>query len=201
MTAAYERGLYEQAAGIADELPGLASDITSDLGGARNAGLDPDAVRPLTGAAIALGADKVEVFLAGRAWPDARFLDDRHFLGRVADAADDGAELTAAVARLAATVSAALTAARADWKNARPGSAAQREAAERISVCKDTLAVLASLHQRLRFAVDRLDSVPEAMGETYEAAYALIRNGGQLPHEGRWLTGEDPSPVHVPGRS
>ena len=36
---------------------------------------------------------------------------------------------------------------------------------------------------------------PGDLGETYEAVYRLIRRGGHMPYEGRWITGETPAPA------
>ena len=46
------------------------------------------------------------------------------------------------------------------------------------------------LRQHLERARARIRAVPADLGETYESVYRLIRRGGVMPYEGRWITGE-----------
>jgi hypothetical protein len=206
MSAAYEHGLAAQATELADQARELGAEVTAVLGGARNAGLDPAALSPLTGAALALGAGQLAVYRAHTAVPGA-IPDDVTFLAHVADAEDDAAELRTAAARLAGKAAAALDAARdaLDAADAMTASdpcdgchdaraAAIGDARTRIAACDQTLDLLTELDRRLRYALTRLAAVPAMLGETYESVYALIRSGGRMPHEGRWITGEDPRP-------
>ena len=64
-----------------------------------------------------------------------------------------------------------------------------RECQARITLCEEAVEVTAGLVKRLRWALARLRAVPADLGETYEAVYNLIRRGGALPHDGRWVTG------------
>jgi hypothetical protein len=208
MNASYEQALLTRARELAGQALELGEGIAATiLGGARTAGLDPASYAPLAGAALALGADQVTVYRAlGPAHPS-----DVAFLAAVADAEDDARDLFAAAGKLAEQVTAALDAARDDLEDALAGLAAAQAAEDedaaadaaaraaaarvRIQVCERALTVLAELDRRLRHAIARLQAAPAALGETYESVYDLIRAGGLMPFDGRWLTGDDsPAP-------
>jgi hypothetical protein len=211
MTASYEQALLTRARELASQALELGEGIAATiLGGARTAGLDPAAYAPLAGAALALGADQVTVYRAlGPAHPS-----DIAFLAAVADAEDDARDLFAAASKLAEQVTAALDTARDDLEDALADLAAAQAAEDadaaadaaaeaaaraaaarvRIQVCERALTVLAELDRRLRHAIARLQAAPAALGETYESVYDLIRAGGLMPFDGRWLTGDDSPP-------
>ena len=58
-------------------------------------------------------------------------------------------------------------------------------------MCEDITAAAEALVRPLQYAQARLRAVPADLGETDESAYSLIRHGGLMPHDGRWLTGTD----------
>jgi hypothetical protein len=193
VTTTYEASLLARAHDLAEAAAELGGAIAAVLlGGARAAGLDPRSYAPLAGAALALGAARVAVYrAAGPAHPgDAAFLSDN------ADAEDDARDLLAAAGSLAEAVTAALDAALDDSDDAGEDDDEDLgdDAAERAALCEEALGVLGELEQRLRHAIARLQAVPAALGETYESVYALIRSGGRMPREGRWITGEDHRP-------
>jgi hypothetical protein len=218
----YERKLLARARELADTEE-LAATVCVILGGARNAGLDPEATTGLTGAAMWLGADTIAVYRAG-AGTTARYADDHAFIGHVADTEDDTAERLQAARRLRDAATAALDAAgkvldgwrrhlaaayampvkdpcdgchgvRADAiETARAGVA---DAEARVALCEAAIDVLDPLIERLRRALARLRSVPADLGETYESVYNLIRRGGRMPHRGRWIQGEGTVPAAV----
>ena len=64
------------------------------------------------------------------------------------------------------------------------------ECETRIEICEDIGHALHVLRRRLERARARIRAVPADLGETYESVYKLIRRGGHMPHEGRWITGE-----------
>ncbi len=64
-----------------------------------------------------------------------------------------------------------------------------RECEIRTGICQDITRAAGALVRQLRHAQARLRAVPHDLGETYESVYNLIRRGGVLPHDGRWLTG------------
>jgi hypothetical protein len=189
MTTTYEASLLGGAYDLAEAAAELGGAVASVLlGGARAAGLDPHAYAPLTGAALALGADRTAVYKAD----GPAHADDAAFLSDVADAEDDARDLLAAAGSLAEAVTAALAAALDD--EADEDEDLGDDSAERAALCEEALGVLAELEQRLRHAIARIQAVPAALGETYESVYNLIRSGGRMPLEGRWLTGEDRLP-------
>lgn len=70
---------------------------------------------------------------------------------------------------------------------------AQRRIAEcqkRIAICEGVRHAMRTLRVNLQSALARIRAVPGDLGETYESVYRLIRRGGRLPYEGRWITGE-----------
>jgi hypothetical protein len=220
VSAEYERQLLARAQRLLD-LSDLRHDTLSCLGAARHAGLDPDALAGLVGCAAALGANSIETYTAGDGWT-GRHPDERAFLGHVAGIEDDIEERLGDTVRLARETAAALDAAREDLRTARAQLAAARalptrepcdgchahrdaviaaweaiitECETRASICEDIGQALGVLRQRLERARARLRAVPADLGETYESVYNLIRRGGHMPHEGRWISGETPVPA------
>ncbi len=195
-----ERRLLARARELAS-LGELAEEVTGILGGGRRAGLDPDALGGLVGAAAALGTAGIKVYAAGRG-PGTRYADEGAFLGALAGAEDDIAERLKAAGQLhdqavTALDSAldALDAARAmhtkekcDGCHARK-AAAIVDAEARVRLCEDAIEILEPLAARLRHALARIRAVPSDLGETYESVYNLIRRGGVMPYEGRWIEG------------
>lgn len=201
MTTSYEQGLLTRARELADAMTELGGTVARLLlGSARTAGLDPAVHAPLTGAALALGADQITVYTAGPQAGHRAHPDDITFLADVADAEDDARELFTAASKLADQVTTALDTARDDLDDALSsddeGAAARAaDARARIGVCDRALGLLAEMDRRLRHAIARLQAAPAVLGETYESVYNLIRAGGLMPFDGRWLTGDDsPAP-------
>ena len=216
MSAEYEQRLLAQARELTD-LSDLADATLQCLGAGRHAGLDPDALTGLVGCAAALGADSTATYSAGDGWT-GRHADERAFLTHVADIEDGIEEHLSATARLTREVTAALDTAHEDLEAASyqltaahtmptgepcDGCHGHRDAAItaaeelidecgiRIGMCEDIGYTLGALAGRLRHALARLRAVPSDLGETYESVYNLIRSGGHMPHEGRWITGEE----------
>ena len=211
MTTDHERRLLARAHEL-DDTCELGEEVTSILGGARAARLDPDALGGLTGAALALGEDGARVYRA----EGARFRDDRDFIEAVAEAEDEISQHLAAAQQLQHEAAAALNRALDDLDAARrqlataqgmpagdpcngchPARAAAIAAAEaqirdchqRAALCEAAEGILAPLAMRLQHALRRIRTVPEELGETYEAVYRLLRQGGLLPRDGDWLVG------------
>ena len=201
MSADYERQLLARARELAD-LGELAEEVTAILGGGRRAGLDPDALGGLVGAAAALGAAGITVYAAGKG-PGTRYADEGEFLGALADAEDDIAERLKAAGRLHDQAVTALDSALDALEAARamptrrqvrrmprtrrpPRSPTPR----RASGCARPPSRSSSRSTaRLRHALARIRAVPSDLGETYESVYNLIRRGGVMPYEGRWIEG------------
>ncbi len=215
MSADYERQLLARARELAD-ISDLAETVLAILGGARNAGLDPGALGGLVGAANALGASGISIYAAGTG-TSGPHADETQFLSHVSDAEDDIADRLKAAQRLREQVLAALDAALDALEDARRALAAAHamptkgkcdgchnakaaaiaaaeaaiaDAEQRISLCETAIGVLDPLIHRLRHALARLRAVPSDLGETYESVYNLIRRGGVMPYEGRWVTGQ-----------
>jgi hypothetical protein len=189
----YEASLLAGAHDLAD-LEELAEDTVRILGRGRAAGLDPTATGGLVTAAHALGASPGDVFSAGRlhrAYPS-----DREFLEELVLAEEDLAERAAAVSSLQERVFLALAAATSDDPDDEDEDS---DAEDRAALCEEAAGILDEVAPRLRLALARVRAVPGDLGETYEAAYDLVRRGGVLPHRGRWVTGEDPDgrPAHA----
>jgi len=142
------------------------------------------------------------------------FADDAEFLSAVAEAEDEVAGLLAAARKLQAEAATAVAAARAAHAAAHAAAratpsgtaeqagaraAALADAAGRIALARDAVQVAGTLAGRLERAACRLAAVPEDLGETYEAVYALLRRGGVMPKDGDWLSGDDPSGQPLPG--
>ena len=67
---------------------------------------------------------------------------------------------------------------------------------EAIEIC-DLRAVAERRGMKIGEIVGRRDiKVGGSIGETYEAVYDLIRSGGRMPLDGRWITGEDDTARH-----
>ena len=220
MSADYERRLLARARALTD-LSELSGSTLTCLGAACHAGLDPDALHGLVGCAAWLGATSLQTYTVGEGWT-GRHSDERHFLGHVASIEDDIDERLGDAARLAREVSAALGIARTDLDDAHDQLAAARrmpvtdrcdgcharraaaiaaaealitECETRIEICEDIERALHVLRQHLERARARIRAVPADVGETYESVYNLIRRGGRMPHQGRWITGETPVPA------
>jgi hypothetical protein len=85
---------------------------------------------------------------------------------------------------------AAITAAQAAVREAEDSV---RDCQDRIEMCEEIARTAGALVRRLRYALARIGAVPADLGETYESVYNLIRGGGVLPHQGRWVTGTTPA--------
>lgn len=201
MSTDHERQLLARARELAD-LGEVTEGVTATLGGARRAGLDPDALGGLIGAAAALGTTGVTVYAAGKG-PGGRYDGEGEFLGALADAEDDIAERLKAAGRLHDQAITALDSALDALEAARGmhtkekcdgchgrKAAAIADAEARVRLCEDAIEILVPLEARLRHALARIRAVPSDLGETYESVYNLIRRGGRMPYEGRWVEGE-----------
>jgi hypothetical protein len=213
MSADYELRLLRRARALAD-LEELAGTAVAILGAARNSGLDPDALSGLIGAANALGANSLDVYTAGQ--HNQRYENENAYLLHVAGAEEEISERLAAASRLGDRVMAALDAALDDLDTAHRELAAARamavtepcdgchrardeaisaalaavdDAETRIRYCQGAAEILSLMTPRLEYALLRIRALPGALGEVYESVYNLIRRGGRMPHEGRWVTG------------
>jgi len=203
VSAGYELTLLRRARDLAD-LSDLAEDAVRLLGGARAAGLDPEALRGLVGAAYALGANPIRIYTAGR-YRRGGYPTEREFLEDLAATEDDTADRLRAVGRLQSDTVAALGVALEALEDAKAmpvrepckgchddRDAAIADAEARIVICRKVAAITDPLAVRLAHALKRLRAVPADLGETYESLYNLVRSGGRMPRRGRWISGEAP---------
>jgi hypothetical protein len=166
------------------------------------AGVNPDATAGLIGAATALTSGECGPQLWAQADPcpsdQALLTAAAELEGAVADllkyasglARDCRAALEAAHARLA---SAGVALAAAQARGAEDAAAAaqgqQGAALAEIADCEAALEVLDDAGGRLEHAVTCLRRVPDDLAGTYETPYAHVRDGGDLPFSGDFLTG------------
>jgi hypothetical protein len=211
MSSDHGRRLLARAHQLADA-EDLAEEVTGILGGGRSARIDPDALRGLAQAALALGADSLTVYRA----EGPAYSTDSEFTDAVAEAEAKLAGRVAAVARLTEEAGAALDdaeddleAARADLARAqampvsRPcdgchpareaaitaARAAIADASDRAGYARDAIGVLAGASGRLRTALKWIRRVPGDLADTYEAVYDHVRAGRVMPQSGDFLAG------------
>lgn len=213
MSAENERQLLRRARELGDleELAGAAVVI---LGAARNSGLDPEALGGLVGAAVALGAGSLAIYTAGG--DGARYDNETAYLMHIASAEYEIADRLTAADKLHDRVVAAADAALDDLESAREALAAAQamptgepcdgcheakaaaiasaraaiaDAETRVRYCEGAAEILGLITPRLRYALQRIRALAGDLGEVYEPVYNLIRRGGRMPYEGRWIEG------------
>ena len=200
---AAERNLAARAHRAAD-LDDIKDEALSCLGGARHAGVDPDATRGLVGCAVACGATSRETYNAGTGWTGAHPTEDV-FLDHVNDIEDEIITQLAEIRRLASETARRLETAEADLDAASDDLAAARsmpvndpctgchgrketavadakagiaDAQRRIRVCEDTAAELEQARRRLEYALARVHAVPGDVAEVYELMHDWRRRHG-----------------------
>jgi hypothetical protein len=213
MSADGERQLLRRARDLAD-LEELAAAAVVILGAARSSGLEPEALGGLVGAAVALGAGSLAIYTAGG--DGVRYDNETAYLMHVAGAETETAERHTAADKLHDRVVSALDAALDDLDSAREALAAAQamptgdpcdgchsakaaaiasaqaaiaDAETRVRYCEGATEILDLITPRLRYALQRIRALPGDLGETYESVYHLIRRGGRMPYEGRWIDG------------
>lgn len=212
MSSSRERRLLARARGL-DNPEDLAEEVTSILGGARAARVDPGALTNLAGAAQILGADSLSVYQAG----EPRFTSDVDYTDAVEDVIADVQGRLAAAGHLHDELRSARSSAIDDLRQARRDLAraqamhvsdpcdgchkarqsaigaaekAISDARERIGICGAAIEVLEPLARHLREALILLSRVPEDLEEAYEPVYDLVRHGGAMPKDGDFITGD-----------
>ncbi|MFB9248572.1 hypothetical protein ACFFWE_10060 [Sphaerisporangium melleum] len=163
----------------------LAAQAEHLTGRCRATGLDPRTYAGIIAATIALGAYPVNA--TGTPWPQ-----DRDLIEGICDLLDDIADRWHDYIRLRHAAATERARARAHL-NATSNPHDKEYLQAVVADCTTALDVLAPLAGRLRAASARLNDTPEQLGETYAAVYDLVARGGQMPRNGRWITGEDPS--------
>ena len=191
-----------QAHLLADAIREPGFDAAAANAAAWAAGVNPDATAGLIGAATALTSGECGPQLWAQAGPcpsdQAMLASAAELEGACAEllkcasalARDCRAALAAAVARLAAA-GAALAAAqgRGDEPAAAAAQGQQGAALAEIADCEAALEVIDDAGGRLEHAANCLRRVPDDLAGTYEQPYAHVRDGGDLPYSGDFLTG------------
>jgi hypothetical protein len=72
---------------------------------------------------------------------------------------------------------------------------AEHPNAEAIAALEAALGVLHPARHRVEYAISRLMTAPDELGDTYAAAYNHVRSGRKLPYNGRFLTGAPIAPT------
>ena len=161
--------------------------------------VDPDATAGLTGAATALTSGDCGSQLWAQADPCP---SDQDLLTAAAELEGAVAELLRYATAMARdcradleSAQAAAARAAADARSARtPQARADAEDALRaaravIADCEAALEVIDDAGTRLAHALNCLRRVPDDVAATYEQPYQLVHDGGELPHDGDFLTG------------
>jgi hypothetical protein len=167
-------------------------DTLADIAGRSHAtGLDPDVYRSAITATVILGKRPKK----GPAWAN-----DAEMVDAVEEVTDQIRTRVQDIRKLKAEVDAVLEQAEADLAAARRALAGAKnddqraaararmeKAAAVISDCVSAMELLVDADQRLTFVLAKLLSVPDELGDVYEAAYQTVSRGHRLPHDGRFL--------------
>lgn len=163
------------------------------------AGVNPDATAGLIGAATALTGGDCGPQLWAQADPCP---SDQALLAAAAELEGAVADLLKHASALAGDCRAALESATAQAERAHAAAASAptpqaRAAAEAdlaaaravIADCEAALEVTDDAGRRLEHAANCLRRVPDDLAATYEVPYVHVRDGGDLPFSGGFLTG------------
>ena len=175
--------------GAATQLADTAAEpgwgIAGLVASAWQARVDPYATRSLVSAAHVLAGcevmrrlwDRVDPIPSGDALLQGAEQAEADVAGMLRHARGMAAECARARARAAAACGTA------------DDDDAQAAAVAALADCGAALEILGPLQEQLKLALDSLRQAPAELADTYEAAYALVRDGGKLPHSGHFLTG------------
>jgi hypothetical protein len=212
MGAEIERRLLARAHQLAD-VEDLAEDVTGILGGGRAARLDPDALRGLACAALALGAGSLAVYRAEA----PRFTGDRQFAAAAEEAEAEIAARAGSAARARAEAGTALDSAYEALDDGHGALEAARRMAtsqpcdgchgakaaaiaaaqarieaarDRIGYAEAAAGLLDELGVRIQRALTCIRRVPADLAEVYEPVYDHVRAGRVMPRSGDFLAGK-----------
>ncbi|MFI6595027.1 hypothetical protein ACIBHX_02195 [Nonomuraea sp. NPDC050536] len=166
----------------------LGADIALMAGRCRATGLDPRSFAPIMGAAMALGSRPWHVM-------DSPYGSDQELISDLLDKIDDLYGRFMTYIKLRSAITRAWAWANASFATAAcqkpPNQAAMEHWARVRGDCEAALETLHSLPRKVTSARTSLTMAPAEMGETYQAVYDLLSQGRVMPHDGRWLTGEE----------
>lgn len=165
---------YTSEAAVLADTEEIAGTAASMVGSCRQTGLDLGGYRGLVGCALILGMQPAHHGLAWRT--------DTAFMTAIVDLEDEMRNKLFRIRSKKAQLIALLETIPDIEENARV-----------LADIYAALEILEAAEQRIGYAVGRLIVVPDELGETYAAAYSLVRSGRKLPHDGRWITGGIPA--------
>lgn len=174
----------DQAEALAQEAAEAGVALAALNAAAWSAGVDPQAVSGITGAALSLAAPVPSLWVRSR-----QVRDDRALREAAADFEAACAQMHQQATDLRGRVSDDYQQACAVAASRKSTSAARDAARRRMGDCEAAGEILAEVARRLAYAAAALYRVPDDMAETYQVPYAHLRRGGELPHDGEWLTG------------
>ncbi|MFI6510165.1 hypothetical protein ACIBCT_21380 [Streptosporangium sp. NPDC050855] len=176
-------GDWTARAEVLADTSGLGVEAAAIVGRCRATGLDSQSFRRVISATLILGAHPMAA--GGDPWGN-----DRELVCAILDLLDDVAARWDAYIKLRTVAANRRAVARTRAVNADADDVKARW--RRIAVdCTTALDILGELRPRLSAAALRLSAAPHQLGDTYAAVYALIAQGRTMPHNGRWITGEE----------
>lgn len=161
---------YTSEAVILADTEEIATAAASMVGSCRQTGLDLGGYRGLIGCALTLGMQPAR---HGPAWRT-----DTAFINAVVDLEDEMRRKLFRIRSKKAQLNALLETIPDIEENAHI-----------LADIYAALEILEPAEQRIGYAVGRLIAVPGELGDTYAAAYQLVRSGRKLPYDGRFITG------------
>lgn len=174
----------DRAEALAEEAAETGTAIAALNAAAWSAGVDPAAVTGITGAALSLAAPVNLLWVRSR-----QVRDDVALRDAAADFEVFCAQLGQQATDLRGRVADDYARARSVAGNRKATPAARNAARHRMGDCEAAAEILTEVAARLAYAAAALYRVPDDMAEVYEIPYAHVARGGELPHDGDWLTG------------
>lgn len=166
----------------------IGDDIALMAGRCRATGLDVRSFAPIMGAAMALGSRPWHVMEYAYASDQELIGDLWEFEARIRRRQNSYVQLRSQILNARAYAVAMYN----DAANQHPPKQLDMEHwALVIADCDTALDVLAPLARKLRTARARLTRAPAELGDTYQQVYDLLAQGRVMPHEGRFITGEE----------
>lgn len=174
----------EQAEALAEEAAETGLAIAELNAAAWSAGVDPEAVTGITGAALSLAAPPPAL------WARSRWVrNDIELRDAAADFEVFCGQLLARVLDLRKWVAHEYARAVRTVLDKRSGSEALASARHLMGDCQAAREILTETTARLEYAARALYRVPDDMAQVYERPYGFVAAGGALPHDGEFLTG------------
>src|SRR5690606_62365 len=179
-----------QAETLAD-VQEIGDDIALMAGRCRATGLDGRSFAPIMGAAMALGSRPWHVMEHAYASDQELIGDVLEFEARIRRRQNSYVKLRSRIVQARAYAVAMYN----DAASQDPPNQPDMEQWALVAAdCNTALDVLAPLASKLRGARAALNRAPGELGETYQQVYDLLSRGRVMPHQGRFITGEEETP-------